>query len=438
MIRFGFGVVASSLHPHEAVERIVAPVASRLAELGGERVADPTAYPDVPYLLVVATGGTEAAALDVLRRRAAAVPWEPVVLVAHPWHNSLPASLETLARVSAEGGRGRIVQVGDELGGVTASDASTGERQPDPLETLLVDLAAMHRLRRARLGLVGAPSEWLVASVPDAAAVRRRWGIELVEVDIADTIAGQRRADPVATRAVAVKFSRRRPGSDHAAASEPATVAGGEPAAPAGETVAAAALHPALVATIERARVDAVTVRCFDFLGELTTSGCVALAELNDTGTVAGCEGDVAAAVAMMIARELLGTASWVANPATIDPDGGRMLLAHCTVAPSLVEDVDLHTHFESGIGIGLRGTFRPGPVTLLRLGGRGLEDHWFADADIVGTGDSADLCRTQVSLRLEPAALHTLLEAPLGNHLVLVPGHHRARLERWWRLVQG
>ena len=36
-------------------------------------------------------------------------------------------------------------------------------------------------------------------------------------------------------------------------------------------------------------------------------------------------------------------------------------------------------------------------------------------------------LCRTQVRVRIPPAAAAELLEAPLGNHLVLVPGHVKA-----------
>jgi hypothetical protein len=31
-----------------------------------------------------------------------------------------------------------------------------------------------------------------------------------------------------------------------------------------------------------------------------------------------------------------------------------------------------------------------------------------------------------------------SLLEAPLGNHLVLFLGRHRTRLERWWGLAFG
>ncbi|PIE32994.1 MAG: hypothetical protein CSA55_02500 [Ilumatobacter coccineus] len=399
---FSYTVAASSLHDSDAVDRIIAPVAERLTALGGYRTDTPEADPDHPHVIVVATGGTEALVLDAVERRASVVPWEPTVLITHPLHNSLPASLESLARVRLNGGRGRIVQI-NTLG------------EPD---RTLADLEVLHRMRQVRLGLVGAPSEWLVASIPDRQALEDRWGIKLVDVDITHTIEGQRVADPARTDSVAVKYSG--------------------VATPDSETVAASALHPALVDTIEHYDVDAVTVRCFDFLTELTTSGCIALAELNDTGIVAGCEGDVATTVSMLIARELLDSASWIGNPSEIDIDNDRILLAHCTVAPSLVDDLELHTHFESDMGIGLRGSFAPGAVTLIRLGGRGLENYWIAEAMVTTSGTSPDLCRTQVSLDVEPGRVSELVEAPLGNHLVMVRGHHRERIERWWHLAHG
>lgn len=406
MVDFRYTVVASPLHDADAVDRLTAPVRATLESLGGSPSAHPAADPAIPHVVLVATGGTEAAALDVAARRRAAVPWEPVVLVAHALHNSLPASLETLARLHRDGIAGRIVQVG--APGAGQHDAAVG--------AAVADLAALHAIRRVRLGLVGTPSEWLVASVPDRAALRARWGIELVDVAIGDTI-DRYRARPVAGgEPVAVRFS------------------GGGVMAPA--TLAAAALHPALVEAAEAAGVDAVAVRCFDFLTELGTSGCIALAELNDAGVVAGCEGDVAATVSMLLARHVLGAASWVANPATIDTDADRILLAHCTVAPSMVDGVELHTHFESGIGVGLRGTFRPGPVTLLRVGGSALERHWFAEGEVVAAGAAPDLCRTQATIQVLDRPVSELLDDPLGNHLVLVAGHHRERLERWWRLA--
>jgi L-fucose isomerase-like protein len=396
-----YSVVASGLHDAEAVDRIITPIRATLEALDGHRVEGDMLDRHTPHVIVVATGGSERAILDLVERRRQHASWEPVVLVTHAVHNSLPSALEALARLRADGHAGRIVQVSE----------------PGEPATTIADLQAIHHFQHARLGVVGNPSDWLVASVPDRAAFHRRWGIELVDVDIAQTIHHHADAHAVDVQAVAVRFT-----------------AHGEPDH---ETMAAAALHPALATTIKHQRLDAVAVRCFDFITELHTSGCVALAELNDTGIVAGCEGDIASTVAMMVAREVLGQPAWIANPAIIDASERELLLAHCTVAPSMVQDVELHTHFESGMGIGLRGRFAPGPVTLLRLGGDELDRHWFAEAEIIGTGSSADLCRTQVSLKVD-ASLEPLLDDPLGNHLVMVSGHHRRRLERWWRLAFG
>ncbi len=404
MSTFAYLQIASPLHDAATVDRLTADIRTALHNLDGVRAQHPEDHDDVPLAILVATGGTEAAILDLVHRRHTVVPYEPVLLLAHPLHNSLPAALEALARLHMDNMRGRIVQI----------DSAASEQ----LVTTVADMTAIHRLHKTRLGVVGVPSDWLVASVPDAGLLRERWGVELVPIDITGTIDAHALADPAATNAVAVRFAGT--------------------SAPTAELVRSAALHPALVATIEQARVDAVTVRCFDFLTGLATSGCVALAELNDTGVVAGCEGDVASTVAMLLVHDLLDQPSWMANPAHIDEERNQVLLAHCTVAPSLVEDLELHTHFESGLGIGLRGRFAPGWVTLLRLGGPSLERMWIAEAEIEHTGSDPGLCRTQVTVRLDGVPAGSLLEDPLGNHLLMFHGRHRERIERWWKLAFG
>ena len=402
MDSFTYQELASPLHDAATVTAITEPVRARLDGLGG-RPGTPDTDLTAPFLLVVATGGTEQAVLEAARRRTWACPHEPVVLVAHPRHNSLPAALEALARLHQDGLRGRIAYVADE-GGAEPAEA-------------VADLMALHRLHRTRLGQVGEPSDWLAASVPDPAAVLRRWGVTMVPVPMADVL-----ADHATHPAGEIPVRWRNHGHGPAET----------------EVAAAEALEPTLTAVLDRHHVDAITVRCFDFLGELHTSGCLALADLNDRGVVAGCEGDVAAAVAMLWIRHRLDSPSWIANPAQVDLEAGELVLAHCTIAPSLTEGLDLHTHFESGIGVGIHGTIPDGPVTLVRLGGTDLDRRWLADADVIGSGDSADLCRTQATLRLARDRLAKLLDAPLGNHLVLVPGHHAERLDRWWRLVIG
>jgi hypothetical protein len=62
----------------------------------------------------------------------------------------------------------------------------------------------------------------------------------------------------------------------------------------------------------------------------------------------------------------------------------------------------------------------------------------WVADATIEHAGDADDLCRTQVTVHLHDSSARALLDTPLGNHIVMFHGHHRDRIERWWRLVFG
>jgi L-fucose isomerase-like protein len=199
---------------------------------------------------------------------------------------------------------------------------------------------------------------------------------------------------------------------------------------------AAAAIGSTLEDIIDHDRLDAVSVRCFDLLSDPGTSGCLALATLNDDGIVAGCEGDVPSTLAMMWIRYLLDQPSWMANPARVDVEHNRIVLAHCTVAPSMVGSIALSTHFESGKGVGISGRFDEQPVTLVRIGGVDLDERWIAEGRIVGTGDDPDLCRTQVTVELDGRSVEELLDAPLGNHITLATGHHRSRLERWWRLA--
>ena len=354
--------------------------------------------------MLVGTGGTEAEILRLHAVRQATAPGDPLLLVTHPAHNSLPAALEALARLRQDGARGRIVHLPG------PDDAPALAR----LSAAIDDLRAFRRLHRSRIGLVGAPSDWLVASVPSAEAVRRTWGPETVAVDLDGVLEATAEAADARTTALAASF-----GTGATATREP----------DAGAVRQAAGVFGALEDLAAGQRLDAVAVRCFDLVTRRGTSGCLALAELNDRGTVAACEGDLASAVAMLWVRELLGTASWMANPVHADPGSGLLRLAHCTIPRSLVAGFELRSHFESGKGVALAGSLPPGPVTLVRLGGRALEQAFVAEGHAVPATPREDLCRTQVDVTLAPGEVAELLARPLGNHLVLVPGNWAARL---------
>jgi L-fucose isomerase-like protein len=183
-------------------------------------------------------------------------------------------------------------------------------------------------------------------------------------------------------------------------------------------------------------RLDALTVRCFDLLLSDKTTGCFALSELTDHGIIAGCEGDLVSTMGLLWSAVLTGEVPWMANPAHLDETSNSLVLAHCTVPRSLVERYRLRSHFESGIGVGIQGDIPHGPVTLLRIGGTMMDELWLAEGAITANGDAENLCRTQVSITLSRGHVSELLHAPLGNHIVLVRGHHADRLAQWWETM--
>ncbi|UCC77947.1 MAG: hypothetical protein JSW37_06160, partial [Anaerolineales bacterium] len=118
-----------------------------------------------------------------------------------------------------------------------------------------------------------------------------------------------------------------------------------------------------------------------------------------------------------------------MANPVQLNPTAGTLWLVHCTVRRCLLSKYRLQSHFESGLGLGLAGELPGGPVTLLRIGGKAMNQLWLAKGDVVRSSSAENLCRTQAGVELTRGEVGDLLDAPLGNHLVCVRGRHMDRL---------
>ncbi len=188
-------------------------------------------------------------------------------------------------------------------------------------------------------------------------------------------------------------------------------------------------LYLGLKALCAKYGVQAVTLRCFDLVLDRKATGCYAIARLNDEGTVAACEGDRVSALTMLWLHRLLGALPWMANPSRIEREANRILLAHCTIPLGMTGGYILRSHFESGIGVGIQGHVPNGPVTLVRIGGANLERIWCGEGEVIREHASEMLCRTQAEITLTAGHVDELLGDPLGNHLVMVPGHRRREI---------
>ncbi|MDX2437064.1 MAG: hypothetical protein QNL88_08450 [Acidobacteriota bacterium] len=393
----------------DELEAIAGDYLRALEHLGGECWAtDRLPDNEAQMVLLVATGGTERVILEVWAERQQTVPGEPLFLMAHPGNNSLPSALEVLARLQQDGAPGRIFYL-------EGPDDQTGLGE---LADALHDIEVRQALQRSRIGLVGTPSDWLVASSPDASTVRSAWGPTVVPVEMEEVV---KRLDAVRDADVEPHLNTFI--GDSTEVREPSS----------SELQDVARVYLALKTVVADYKLDALTVRCFDFVQHQKTTGCYGLAQLTDEGVIAGCEGDLVSTVGLLWAQELLGSTPWMANPVQLDPKSNTLWLAHCTVPRTLVSSYRLRSHFESGLGVGIQGTLPEGPITLLRIGGKGMDRLWLAEGEILRTGDAENLCRTQVEIRLtNGGTVVDLLNTPLGNHLVLVYGHHLDRLQNW------
>ncbi len=391
--------LAAPLNPPGQVAAAVARVVEHLERRGvAHRLV--TGESEAADILLLVTGGTERLALGAIET----VPG-PVFLLAHAELNSLPAALEVLGYLHQQGRSGRIFLSDD------GDDRTLGR--------LAHHLEARRRLQSARLGRIGTPSDWLVASVPSAELVRSTWGPTVLEVPMEELFEALRAVDGREAKRV---------GDDATAGAEAVR----EPSPP--DLDAAACVTVALRAVARAHRLDACTLRCFDLVSELRTTGCLALSWLQDEGVVAGCEGDVPATLTLLWLRSMTDHPGFMANPQGVDPAAGTLWLAHCTIARRLVSRYSLRSHFESSLGVGIAGEVPPGPATLVRIGGADLRALFASDAEVVANGDSPARCRTQVLVRLA-TDVRELLVHPLGNHHVLTPGRWAEDLREYHRL---
>jgi L-fucose isomerase-like protein len=399
--------VASEFLPTAARDALVAAFSARWRGIGIEhRLAapgQPVGAGELPVLLVL-TGGTERAALEAIGEAPL-----PAVLLAHPSQNSFPACLEILARLQQLGRRGEIVFLGD---------GPDGDRA---LQEVAAAARAHARLAGRRLGCIGEPSDWLVASMPSAAAVKDAWGVDLVEVPLAEVMDAMRDVPAGAPQL-----------TDLVADLVGAADAVVEPTS--ADLQAAATVLVALREVCRRHSLDACTVRCFDLVTRLRTTGCFALSQLNDEGFIAGCEGDVPATLTMMWLHALAGEVPFVANPQQVDVANHRLWISHCTIGRSLLDGYRVRSHFESGLGVAIEGRLPQQPVTIARVGGADLRSVLVTDGRIVAGGDSPDRCRTQLEIEVD-ADLGELLRRPLGNHHVMIRGHWAGALGAYRRL---
>ena len=384
--------ITSSLHDQEAVGGISDVFLRGIFPDGGYELIgqDFSHYGDHPLSLIyIRTGGAEgifkAVLPDILKAHAG-----KIYLLTSGKSNSLAASIEILSYLRQKGIAGEILHGKDEL-----------------LRTRIAQLSrvaeAKAALRGSRIGLVGKPSDWLIASEADRAAVKEKLGADFADIpmqELIELVQSLPEEDAPAEWPMKTDVRSSLPGAKK--------------------------IYKALEIIKERYGLSALTVRCFDLLTSVHNTGCIALAGFNALGIPASCEGDVPALLTMMLSQALTGCTGFQANPSRIDTESGELLFAHCTIPLNIPRNIQYDTHFESGIGVGLHGEFPEGPVTIAKLSGD-LSRAFLADGQLLRNQYEDNLCRTQVIVKVSPEEAGYFLTNPIGNHHIIIPGHHKA-----------
>jgi L-fucose isomerase-like protein len=346
----------------------------------------------------IGTGGTENLVADFLEKTK--LP-SPITILSYDLRNSHPSAMEIRSYLENQKIESRIIHA--------------------PLDQLvhMIDewsefAQYLSVLDGSTMGLVGEPSSWLIASSVEPVAVKNRWGMSLKDLSLDPLIEAAKSTDKHEhIESFKTKATGCAPSDD--------------------ELHKAGSVAESLKRTMKKENLDAVTVQCFKLLMDTKVSGCYALNFLNnDKELVAGCEGDVPATFTMFLGKLLTGGPGFMSNVTKIDSENNSAVFAHCTLPTSIAESYQVTTHFETGLSIGIRGTFEKQDVTVFKVFGDDLGNYWVSDGKIVDNLVNSTGCRTQIRVELEEDVSY-FLERAYANHHIVFPGKHAERIRRFF-----
>ncbi|WP_455673720.1 fucose isomerase [Phocaeicola sp.] len=356
---------------------------------------------DAYKMAFIASGGVE----KTVTQQFDLLPY-PITLLTDGLQNSLAASLEIATWMRSKGMKARIIH-------------GTTTNMVKQILTHHQAFAAKRELNGKRIGVLGYPSPWLVASNVDYLLAKRRCGIEFVDVPMEEIycLFYQIKDDDIGYDAsiFAGKAVACREGTPE-------------------DLLKAMRLYKAVRTICEKKKLDAVTLSCFSLIEKLGTTGCLALSLLNDEGIPAGCEGDLQSIVTMLIAKVLTGQSGFMANPSFINDEQNEIVVAHCTIATKMADQFIIRNHFETETGISIQGILHEGDITIMKCGGECLDEYFVSPGYLIENTNYINACRTQVRIRMgKPVDYFT--RNPLGNHHIILMGDHEKVIHEFMQL---
>ncbi len=375
--------IVSGLHNETNVNDETTKLLNEIKKLGNYEfiVSNPSNFYDADLsLILVQSGGSEGYFLEMEKDLK-----EPYYLLTYGSNNSLAASMEILTYLKNKDKKAEILH-----GSATY------------ISNRLKAIAAQETAEVVNLGVIGKPSDWLIASNVDYEKCKSKLNINLIDITIAELIATSKEMDVTEyENETVLKFDEK-------------------------EVIESKKLSKAFVKLTEKYALEGLTVRCFDLIDTIYTTGCLGLSLLNRNKKIGTCEGDIPAMLSMYLLNKITNQPGFQANPSRIDSEKNEIVFAHCTLPIDMAESYDVMTHFESGIGVALRGKMKETDITIFKLNPN-LKDYYVAEGKITENLKEKNLCRTQIVIKLDDVKY--FLTSPHGNHHIIVYGKHKDKI---------
>lgn len=342
-------------------------------------------------LIFISSGGSEGLFLNEFAKLK-----EPYYFLTSGNNNSLAASLEILTYLNLNNKKGEIIH---------GNISYIGQRIKE-LERINKNIK---EISNSKLGVIGKPSDWLISSIPSYKAVKDKFGIDLVDISL-DEVKNEFDKFSFDNLKIDLKdFDKE-------------------------ELNKAKKIYQAFSNICLKNKLDGFSVRCFDLLQPLKSTGCLGLALLNDKNIISSCEGDIMAMISMLVAKKISGNEVFQANPSRIDVENKKIVFAHCTIPLNMVKDYKFDTHFESRTGVAIKGYLYEDDVTVFRLSSN-LCDYFLEEGKIIRNLDDPNLCRTQIEVLFDND-ISNILSKPCGNHHIIFYGKHKKEIEDYLKNI--
>ena len=341
-------------------------------------------------IILIGSGGTENLFLKQLKEDD-----EPIVILSTSRNNSLPACLEIKTYLENH----------NKLCFLLAGDEN---HIANMIKHIASIISAYKSVKDNRLGLIGGASSWLIASPVEPKVIYTNFKQNIIKIKMSELEELIEQEEKEMLDLKHINHSNELIAkADNQEDREMALV-----------------IYNALKKLVKKYNLNGLTIRCFDIIKKYKNTACLALALLNEEGITAGCEGDIHSLVTMHIVNSLTNRSSFMANPSKFNYEDQSVMLAHCTVPLNMVTSFKLMTHFESGLGIGIKGELPEGRVTLCKIApDYTLENTLCIPATIKENLNLANYCRTQILVALNEDGLLELLKASFGNHIIVAYG---------------